>query len=55
MHKVFGKLIFKGKMLQNLISFYFWIQKLCLKTKSYFDQIWEKKKKKPQPLYFRQM
>ncbi len=36
MHKVVGKLIFKAKMLQNLISFYFGNQKLCLKTKSLF-------------------
>jgi hypothetical protein len=34
---------FKEKMLQNVTSFYFWNQKLCLKIKSYFDQIWEKK------------
>jgi hypothetical protein len=40
---VVEKLIFKATMLQNLVSFYFWNQKLYLKTKSYFDHIWEKK------------
>jgi hypothetical protein len=29
-------------MLQIFISFYFWNQNLCLKIKSYFDQIWKK-------------
>jgi hypothetical protein len=29
-------------MMQNLISFYFWNQKLYFKIESYFDQIWGK-------------
>jgi hypothetical protein len=50
MHKVVEKLISKAKMMQNLISFYFWNQKWSLKIESYFNQIWRKDDFKP--LYF---
>jgi hypothetical protein len=43
MHWIVEKLIFKKAMLQNIISYYFWNQELCLKTKNYFDHIWRKK------------
>jgi hypothetical protein len=33
MHWIFEKLIFKGIMLQNIISFYLWNQELYLETK----------------------
>jgi hypothetical protein len=42
MHWIFEKLIFKGAMLQNIISFYSWNQE-CLET-IFFDHIWKKKK-----------
>jgi hypothetical protein len=47
MDKVVGKLISKATMIQNLISFYLWNQKLCFKTESYSDQIWGKNNFKP--------
>jgi hypothetical protein len=47
MHWIFEKLIFKGVMLQYIISFYFWNQELWLQTKNYFDQIWKKKNSTP--------
>jgi uncharacterized protein involved in tolerance to divalent cations len=47
MHKVVRKLISKVAMMQNIISFYFWNQKLCFKTESYFNQILQKDNFKP--------
>jgi len=43
MHKVVGKLIFKGTMLQNLISFYFGIKNYASKLKAILTRF-EKKK-----------